>query len=46
MGLGGPDPIENRKAIGFLSNTSPDPMGNHIATKQAFNVGPSSARHF
>ena len=25
-GTGGPDPQENHKAIGFLSNTGPDPM--------------------
>ena len=34
--------LENRKAIGFLSNTGPDPLENHKATKPAFNVGPSS----
>ena len=28
---------------GFLSNTGPDPLKNHKATKPAFNVGPSSA---
>ena len=27
--------------IGFLSNTGPDPLENHKATKPAFNVGPS-----
>ena len=32
------------KAIGFLSNTGPDLLENHKATKPAFNVGPSSAR--
>ena len=30
--------------IGFLSNTCPDPLKNHNATKRAFNIGPSSAR--
>ena len=44
-GAGGADlPLENRKAIGFLSNTGPDPLENHTATKPAFNVGPLSAR--
>ena len=37
-GVGGPDPPENHKNIGFLSNTGPDPMENHKATKPAFNV--------
>ena len=40
---GGPDLLENQKAIGYLSNTGPDPMENHKATKSAFNVGPPSA---
>ena len=40
----GPDPpLENYKAIGFLSNTGLDPLKNHKATRPAFNVGPSSA---
>ena len=38
-GAGGPDPPENHKNIGFLSNTGPDPL----ATKPAFNVGPTLA---
>ena len=44
-GAGGPDPqpLENHKAIRFLSNTGPNPLENHEATKPAFNVGPSSA---
>ena len=37
-------PPKNHKAIWFLSNTGPDPLENHKATKTAFNVGPSSAR--
>ena len=37
--------LKNHKAIGFLTNTSPDPLKNHIATKPAANVGPSSTRH-
>ena len=40
---GGPDPsTEDHKAVGFLSNTSPDPLENHEDTKSAFNVEPSS----
>ena len=30
--------------IGLFSNTGPDLLKNHKATKPAFNVGPSSAR--
>ena len=30
--------------VGFLSNTGPDPLKNHKATKPAFNVGSLSAR--
>ena len=37
--------LENNKKIGFLSNNGPDPLKNHKATKPAFNVGPSLARH-
>ena len=37
------DTGENRKNIGSFSNTGPDPLKNHKATKPAFNVGPSSA---
>ena len=40
---GHPPPLKNHKAIGYLSNTSPDPLENQKATKPAFNVGPSSA---
>ena len=39
-GIGGPDPLENHKAIGFLIITGLDPMENHKATKAEFNVGP------
>ena len=35
---------EKYKNIGFLSNSGPDPLKNHKATKQAFNVWPSSGR--
>ena len=33
-GAGGPDPppLKNKKKIGFLSNTGPDPLKNHKAT--------------
>ena len=42
---GGPlsPPLKNHKNLGFLSNTGPDLMKNHKATKPAFNVGPLSA---
>ena len=43
-GTGGPDPPEKSQKIGFLSNTGPDLLKNHKATKPAFNVGPLSAR--
>ena len=36
---GGPDTKYTK--IGFLSNTGPDPLKNHKATKPAFKVGPS-----
>ena len=42
-GSGPPPPPpkkKNHKNIGFLSNTAPDPLKNHRATKPAFNVGP------
>ena len=42
--IGTPLPLVNHKAIGFLSNTGPDPLENQKATKPAFNVGPSSLR--
>ena len=38
------DPLKNNRNIGFLSITGPDFLKNHIATKLAFNVGPTSAR--
>ena len=44
MGQGGPDPLKNHIAIGFLSNTGLDPLKYHKATKPAFNVVPTSAR--
>ena len=36
---GGPDPpppLKNHINLGFLSNTSPDPLKNHKTTKQAY----------
>ena len=43
-GGGGRDPLENHRAIGFLSNTGPDSLETHKATKPVFNIGPPSAR--
>ena len=40
-GRGSGLPLNNHKAIGFLSKTGPDPLENHKATKLVFNVGPS-----
>ena len=37
---GGPDPLENHKTLGFLSNTGPNPLENPKATNLAFNVVP------
>ena len=39
-----PSPLRNKKDMGFLSNTSPDPLKNHKATKPAFSVEPVSTR--
>ena len=41
VGTGGSDPPVYHKNIGFLSNTGPDPLGNHNATKPTFNAGPA-----
>ena len=42
-GTGAPDPPEPKKPdFRFLSNTGPDPLYNHKATKPELNVGPSS----
>ena len=43
-GRGSRPPLKIHKNKGFLSNTGPDHLENHKATKPAFNVGPSSAR--
>ena len=34
---------KSKKAIGFFSNTGPDPIENHKASNPVINVGPSSA---
>ena len=40
-GTGGPDTpsLKNHKKSGFLSNTCPDPLKNHEATKPEINFG-------
>ena len=35
--------LKNHKNIGFHTNTGPDHLKKHKATKPSFNVGPSSA---
>ena len=40
---GSGSPLKNHKNMGFLSNTGPDPLKNHKATKSAFNFEPLSA---
>ena len=43
-GAGGPDPtLKKHKNIGFLSNTGPDLLANHKATKPEFPAGLLSA---
>ena len=44
IGEGSRIPLENHKAVRFLSSTDPDPLENHKATKPAFNVEPLPAR--
>ena len=39
-------PLENHEAIAFVSNTGPDPLGNHKATKPAFYVVGPLLAHF
>ena len=39
-----PPPGKSQKYSFFFSNTGPDPLENHIATKPAFIVGITSAR--
>ena len=39
----GPDPAENHKNIGYLSNTGWDPLKIYKTTKLAFDVWPSWA---
>ena len=46
MGLDPPPPPQKKKKSqdkGFLSNTSPDSLKNHKATKPAVNLRPLSA---
>ena len=42
-GQGSGPPLKNHKNSGFYSNTGPDPLKKHKATKPIFNVGLSSA---
>ena len=35
-------PLKYHKTIGFYSNTDPDSLRNHTATKPAFKVWPSN----
>ena len=37
-------PLENHKNIGYLSNTGPDSLKNHKATKSTI-IGPPAKRH-
>ena len=39
-----PPPTEKHRAIGFLSNTGPDPLINHKATNPAI-IGMPAKRH-
>ena len=43
-GGGGLDPLRDTKDYGFLAILLRKPLKTHMATKPAFNVGPSSAR--
>ena len=43
-GAGAPDTREKSQNVGFFSNTGPESLKNHKATKPEFNVGPSAAR--
>ena len=38
MGDRGSAPLKNNKSKGFPSNTDPEPLKNHKATKPGFNV--------
>ena len=40
---GFPEPLEYRKAIGFLCNTGPDSLENHDSSEPVFNTEPSLA---
>ena len=39
-GTGGPEPLENHKAIAFIDNTGPDPLENHKAIPSQHSLGP------
>ena len=41
QGFWTPHPLENHKAIDFLSNNGPDALENHKNTKAEFTLGPS-----
>ena len=43
-GQGTRPPPENSQKLGFFSNTGPNLLKNHKATKPAFNDGPLLAR--
>ena len=43
-GTGGPDPPGKSQKYRVFSNTGPDPLENHKATRPAFHDGPSSGR--
>ena len=43
--MGSRPPPEKSQKYRISSNTGPDPLKNHKATKPAFNVGLSLARH-
>ena len=48
-GSGPPPPLKKHKKLGFLSNTGPDLLKNHKATKNSFQcwaiIGPQAKRH-
>ena len=47
-GTGGPDPLENYKNIGFLSNTCPDPLKSQryqVSIQCLAIIGPPAKRH-
>ena len=47
-GTGGPDPLDNYKNIGFLSNTGPDPLKSQsyqVSIQCWAIIGPPAKRH-